>query len=438
MARLLSEGRTVALGRLVGMAIATGTSVLVARIAGTEGRGVLSLVTALPQVVMLVSGFGLMSANVFMIQRHGWEMDAVFGSGLVFLMLSATATALGLVLAADWLLGSILAGLSRTELLILAVALYPVFFHRLTVSLLHATRRIAVLMRQETLSHALRFVATAGLMSLVEPRVGIPLGFLVGTAVVSALDLQVLVRAGLRRLVCRADFLRRAIAFGVRSQAADIADGLQTRIDLFVVSMFCGVGQVGIFATARGLGELVLFPCIALTLPLYPRLVNMEPVAGGQLAAVAARALFWIALILSGLLVLTSHVVIEIVFGRAFAPARGPLLMLLAGTAPLAVCRVATSYLTSRGRPGAVAVLALCGFAVLLLLDIVLIPAHGPMGAAAASVAASLLVTTAAIILFVRTSGVGAGALFLPQEGDIGRVATALRQLRGRDAVDAP
>jgi O-antigen/teichoic acid export membrane protein len=99
-----------------------------------------------------------------------------------------------------------------------------------------------------------------------------------------------------------------------------------------------------------------------------------------------------------------SLVVIPLLFGAAFAPAVLPACILLIGLAGEGVAAVAIAYLYGNGMPGMASTGVGVGVAVTVVLDLILIPKMGIVGAAIASTAAYLSTTLACVWFFVMRS----------------------------------
>jgi O-antigen/teichoic acid export membrane protein len=105
-----------------------------------------------------------------------------------------------------------------------------------------------------------------------------------------------------------------------------------------------------------------------------------------------------------------SVVVIPLLFGAAFAPAVLPACILLIGLAGEGVAAVAIAYLYGHGMPGKASTGVGVGVAITVVLDLVLIPKMGIVGAAIASAAAYLSTTLACVGFFVMQSRPPAGS----------------------------
>jgi O-antigen/teichoic acid export membrane protein len=95
----------------------------------------------------------------------------------------------------------------------------------------------------------------------------------------------------------------------------------------------------------------------------------------------------------------SATVVLPVLYGEAFRDAVVPAVWICLGLVVEPAAGVASGYLLGSGRPGLNSLILGGGFIVTLVLDLLLIPRHGSLGAAWAS-AAAYLVTD---VLLVRS-----------------------------------
>jgi O-antigen/teichoic acid export membrane protein len=197
---------------------------------------------------------------------------------------------------------------------------------------------------------------------------------------------------------------RRVWLFAIRGQVGNVMLLVNLRFDFVIVDVLAGSAALGIYAVASKYAELLRQPSDAVLWVAYPRFAR-----GGGAAPVAAaratmrRAGFCVAAGAVPLAAL-SVVVIPLLFGAAFAPAVLPACILLIGLAGEGVAAVAIAYLYGHGMPGKASTGVGVGVAVTVLLDLVLIPKMGIVGAAIASTAAYLSTTLACVGFFVMQS----------------------------------
>jgi O-antigen/teichoic acid export membrane protein len=161
---------------------------------------------------------------------------------------------------------------------------------------------------------------------------------------------------------------------------------------------------LGVYAVASKFAELMRLPATACNYVLYPRFSR----SARDVADAEARRLLPRALVLTAaatpLMALGAVVVLPLLYGEAFAGAVLPTCVLLVGLTVEGAAAVASAYLWGIGRPGANSAAMAAGVLVTVVLDVLLIPRHGAMGAAIASSSAYLVTTAVLVVLTDRLS----------------------------------
>jgi O-antigen/teichoic acid export membrane protein len=184
---------------------------------------------------------------------------------------------------------------------------------------------------------------------------------------------------------------RRVAGFGLRSQVGGVVGLLNLRFDFLVLGSIAGTGAVGIYAVSSKYAEFLRLPALALTWVTYPRVARMGAAAfaaRGRRMVAPLIALGGLAAVALGLLAMP---LLPVVYGQAFRSAVWPALIILGGLVAEPAAGVASAFLLGTGRPGLNSALLGAGLAVTLLMDLLLIPAHGAVGAAWASATAYLM-----------------------------------------------
>lgn len=186
-------------------------------------------------------------------------------------------------------------------------------------------------------------------------------------------------------------------AYSLRSAPAAIFNYMTSRVDVWFVSYFTGLEYAALYSAALGLSELAAFVPQAIGTALHvteSRADVREDEARDDL-----RRLLALSLVLTGCLVLTAPTGLRLVFGDRFTPAAPSLRLLLVGSAILGLQRMIASRSAGRGRPEIMSWAALTSTLLLVALCAILVPAHGMLGAATASVIAYAAGAVATIIL---------------------------------------
>ncbi len=198
---------------------------------------------------------------------------------------------------------------------------------------------------------------------------------------------------------------REICSYGLRGQVGGVVLLLNLRLDFAILGAIAGPAVLGTYAIASKYAELLKLPGVALTWVTYPRLAR----AGEAETSRSARRLLVPALLavaLAGIpLFVLAGPVLVLLYGNEFDAAVRPAHILVAGLVLAGASGVASGYLYGRGRPGLNSGALSVGLAITVVLDLLLIPRHGAVGAAIASTAAYLVTDVILIAMLIKLSG---------------------------------
>jgi len=197
---------------------------------------------------------------------------------------------------------------------------------------------------------------------------------------------------------------RRVASYGLRGQVGGLITLLNLRLDFAVLGAMAGPAVLGAYAVASKYAELLRLPGTALTWVTYPRLAGLDPTEAARRARRMIRPAVLAVLLAAVPLALLADPVMRLLYGDQFAPAIAPAQVLLAGMLLGGASGVASGYLYGRGSPGVNSLVLGLGLGVTVVLDLLLIPRHGAMGAAIASTAAYLCTDAVLVGVLVRLS----------------------------------
>ncbi|UCF09577.1 MAG: oligosaccharide flippase family protein [Candidatus Bipolaricaulota bacterium] len=446
---VLPEGIRFYAARLAHVGLTFAVAVLLARLLGPDGKGAVQLLWLVPQLAAAVLILGLHQANVYLlgVDREGGvtREPQLLWNGLyacaVLGAAGAVAIAVGrLPLARVLGLGAEASALGLAAVLIPLTMLWTIALHFLLGRLAFRERNLL-----EVTTTALLAVATAVLVWGARLGAG---GAVVARIVALAIALLLaawwLGRSGLRMRpvppVPR--LLRAALGYGMRSQAGNVLQMMNLRLDMLFVGGFLGTTEVGIYSVAVAVGELLWFLPTAMGSVLFPTIAGRDMERSSGVASRACRQ----ALLLTGLgaaaMAIAGRWLLPLVFGGAFADAWIPLLVLLPGIVALAFHRVLIFALMSWGRPQEMSYAALLALVVTIVLDLLLIPRWGILGAAAASTLAYATCGGYTAIRFLHVTGTAWTSICVPRRADlcelwdhaVDSVRGAARGLRGGGA----
>ncbi|MFB4390818.1 MULTISPECIES: oligosaccharide flippase family protein [unclassified Pseudomonas] len=394
-------------------------NVLLARILGPSERGLFALLSTLPDLISAATSGGLNSAVGYQAAKQR-DMGLLLTQVLVYGCLLAGL----LTLVCVFLVREFGADLDVTLqlgllawLLLLAVPMTVLKSGLLTLH--NASGGVGAfnaLRLTESLAPLLLFLGLFWMWQ-DEALEAALISWLCGIAVVLVLGLWWLRRQHPLALRWSRSGQRELLTYGARSHPDLLFQQLILRSDYLFIGAMLGSTALGHYAMASAAAELLLIVPEAVTTPLMKRLLQQDagmdkltPLALRLTATVMLGACLGMALIGEWLIVT--------LFGAAYQHAYPALLALLPGLLGLCYASILRLDLLGKNRPGTVSLMMGAGAALNLVLNVLLIPQWGIVGAAAASSIAYLAVTVAMLVLYCRLGGTPLGQTLIVLPSD--------------------
>jgi O-antigen/teichoic acid export membrane protein len=408
--------------RLLQFACTVAVAFLLARLLGPEGRGVYSLLLLLPSTLFAIGQLGLPSALTFF---------------------AGAGRSLGSLLAAAIGLGTVLAGVLLVASLLALPALQPVLFEAAPLQLLQVAALAlpiqlaasffgSILWGRQLVRPYSRVLAvqSVGWLLAVGGLVGVA-----GVGVPGALASYMLVTGGGALAVVILALRQRSseqvaeraigtsreavgagtlLGYGLRLYPAGLTTFLSYRADLFLLSALLGdAAAIGLYAVAVSFAEISFQVPDSVATVFYPRVAGSERAEADRMAPSMARFTLLASAIAAVALIPLVWLAIRIVL-PAFDGSLLPFLILLPGAVALGLSKVLSGYISGLGRPGPVSVIAASALGVNLILNLVLIPPLGIVGAALASMTSYAAHAALTVGLASGLSGAGYREFILP------------------------
>ena len=389
LARATSTGVRVMGLRVSGYAVGFVASVLLARALGPAGRGLYAYPVVLLGIVVAIGHIGLEFAQVYL-AGQGQDLRRMWADATAFSLAAGAvcwAAIVGVVAIDPRVAGGLPLSWIVVELGLVPVLLMILYW----ASLLQLGGRLVVAAWASWYGVALQAAAVVVLFllhQLTPFRVLILQWLTNGSAWL--LLLLACRRAGLVSLRVDPALLRRSVAFGVRAYVAQVFFFLLLRVDQILVRGYAGYRQLGLYALATTVAELLWLLTDPLAAALLPHVVRARPGEGRRMSFAMARLSLWISVIAAVGAWFLAPLAVPVVYGRGFAGAVPALRLLLPGVVALAATRPLGAVLVKEGRAAILSVLGLCALGLNVALNLVLLPRIGIRGASIASCACYL------------------------------------------------
>ncbi len=387
-----------------------GLQIILARSLGPEGLGAYATILALATVFSVTGGLGMPLAAVRYVPVYvATSADAALRGFLRAALRLTVATSVPVALCFA-LVFVMTPALSAAPAAVLAgAAMIPVL--GLGALALGTLQGLGQPMRADLLVNLGRTAMTAGFvllawwLGLATPEVALWL-----TALAGLIAWAIAAIAARRALPARGPpseaERRHWIESGMTFVLAMASVSLIERLDTIMLAALDSAEAAGIYSVASRLALTVMLATssvLSLLAPAMARQAGKQDREGLQRsAALAATLMLTLSFGVATMLALASPWLLP-AFGRDFTAAAAPFAILLAGQVAIAACGAPGGLLAMSGRHRAMIVVALGAVILDMVLCLLLVPAFGPEGAAAATVT-TLLAQAMALSLVVRRS----------------------------------
>jgi len=411
--------------RYAGLLIAVLGSVVIARALGASGRGGYAFVVAAVTTVYSVAHLSVEQALVALWDDEAGQTSLV-GSGLVVALVSGVVGCVVLVALVVTGMASLPAGVGLW-MVVAGGSVLPLWLASLYVNaVLTNDGRFGVINAVTLMTAVLQVVVLLGLAATGDLTVGaVVLVWAAATALPLLVQLPAVMRhPGIGRP--RLAVMRKLVGLGLRYHLGMTALSLVLRVDVLLLASRVSVDQVGVYSLGVTIVELVLMATNSYAQVAVQVQIRGEPRATSGFTAHVARTSLVLAVVMLGVIWATGPFLVVRVFGQSFRGATSVIAMLSPGMAALALQRPLGIYVTRLNRPWPVTIGMVAALAANVLLNLVLIPVWGILGAAVASMLVYVCIAAWTATWFVRSGEVAAREL-RPRLSDLQQVITSVR-----------
>ena len=363
-----------------------GSNVLLSRALGPSGKGVIDLANATTALFSLVLGGSLAAGLTKVVAQHR-GVPAVLARPLTIWMTLAVLLTTGWLASAPQL--SIRLGLLPAQpgwfwivylsiAIMLALALAQIRGALVGLQALIGVNRIEIGVKAATLVMfaLLPLLSGAGTKAFA-------LAALAGNAGMT-FAFALLLRW--RWKPATSGSWHELLQFSMSLHGANVLYYVTQRIDVFFVQAQHGSSEVGIYALAVTLTQILLLASNAFALPLLPSIsAQSDPAVATGATSRVVRLYLSLSVIGAIMLAAVMSWALPLVFGVAFAPSLMPMLILLPGVIAFGLTNILISYFFGRGHARYNLALSFSGLIITIVGNMALTPRFGAIGAAITS-----------------------------------------------------
>lgn len=394
--------------RIFNLGLALGSSIIIARALGPEGKGIYSLAVLLPSLVIIFTNPGLGPATVYYVGQRKYSPKKVFGNNIIFSSLvSILASLIGLIII-FFFSNALFPNIAR-EYLLLALSLIPVhIFLSSILDILLAFQKIKkynlVSFVQEVI-----FLFLTGLFFLglhLGVREVIILEFISFFIACIVLFFWAKKETGEIHFGLDKFYFRRFLVYGIKVYLANVLSFLRKRLSLFLVNIYLNPLAVGFYSIASGLAEKIWLIPQSAGIVLFPRVsseTNKDRLK--NFTPLVCRNVLFITFIVAILFFILSDWVIPLLYSETFLESIVPFKILLIGTVAISGSVSMANDISGRGKPMINVYLSLIVVIINIILSIILLPIFGILGAAWATTSSYIVNFILKTIVYSKISG---------------------------------
>jgi O-antigen/teichoic acid export membrane protein len=413
--------------QFVSVAAGLATQILLARSLGPYNKGILDLFLLVPVMISSTTEMGLLSANTYYAGKNTYAFHVLHSNSIAWsVAVGIIVFGVGSLVCA--LSGSPFGSLSPTVFILSLATVLPSIYFLLWSGLMYGSDEV----RKVYIVTSLAAVASLGAYALA---------LVLGAALPTVIWLGgglLFVRAAMSVYSIRTRIspfqlsraaLKQSLLYGLALFVGLAVNTLHVRISQFLVEAISGPKELGFYALAVRIAELVwLLDYVVMTASLY-RVTS----ADRQQAVLASQRTVKLVLIIvlpASLAVFAlAPVLIPLLFGNAFSPSILPLWFLLPGIIAFSAARSLAPFVAYQyGKPWFNTASASVAFLINIAANLVLIPRFGISGAALASSISYAVNFILIGWIFVRVSGATLTETFWPSREDFTLVVRFLKE----------
>ena len=377
------------------------TGVIVARALGVSGRGELTAILTVTQLVGWAFGFGCNEATAYYHARHRDTAGVVTAWILLLVPAGLLAVVAGEAILPAALHAQSSSTIHLARLFMLSAVLTPIGLIKLGILL--GTQRYLLynlLGFGQPAAIAVIYAVLAGTGSLSTATA------LVVTLGVSLVFGVVLMMQTLPGRIGRPDWprARGSIWYGIRAHGTNVGGMMNSRLDLMIIPAFLTASSVGLYSVATNISWVVVSISAAIAAIVLPAAARHAE-QGVEVVVRSLQATFCIACLLALAIAVAGGAALRILYGAGFERGLAPLRLLLPGSVCYACAAVLWSGLYALNRPLTAAATQALGLVVTVTGLTLFLAAGGIEVAAVVSTIAYGAVFLSALVLYRRAAG---------------------------------
>ncbi|MCK4330050.1 polysaccharide biosynthesis C-terminal domain-containing protein [candidate division WOR-3 bacterium] len=377
-------------------------SVLVVRLIGAEGKGILSVVYTFFGISVSFGFLSLGSGLIYYASKRG-KKEIYINSGLIYSLLVS-------------ILLIILSLIFRNYFKNLFFKSIPIkyFYFGIGLIFLYCIGKITtaltrVMERPVIYNSALlinKIVYIFCLIGFWISKINITVSTVIISLAISLIVGEIYILFKFREYLSissvKLNAIGKMLSFGIKEHIGVIAQKLNLKLDILIMSALLLPRDIGIYSIAVLFAQLIWYVPDSIGIFLYPQIAQKnDRISSATLTTKINRINLAIVVIIGIFLFFISNPLIPFMYGKEFITSVKVVKILLLGTIGLSIAKILTKYFAGIGRPIICSYGSIVGLIFNIPLLLYLIPKYGILGAAIATTLSYLIISIYLILAFL-------------------------------------
>lgn len=434
MNKIFQDSSYVLISSLVSLGVSLGASILIARLLGPEGKGVITLVMQIAGLGSTLLTFGLSLAYQYYLGKNEIKLDEVIGHILIQSLIVTLLVVIFINIGGDNLLLQISKqALSHTLIIIAMVLLIletiSAYINGPLMALYNGVKQNSLFAIMSTLLYGLGLVTFTWILGW--GVVGVVVAYITGVFVRIIFSWNKIFTSAHKTITLNWFKLSKPLfIYGSSMMVGQFLLVSVFRIDTFLVNLYLDSGALGIYSIAFTFAELLLLIPRSFGVAIFPRM--NKSVLNDKVSMMLKTAKINLILVVFGacIMLLGGYPIIKLLYGAKFESAFLALVWLLPGVIAMSLTYSSYHYFfSSTGRPYILAATYGLGILVNIVCNLILIPVMGINGAALSSSITYIIITITFILVISKQTKLSIRKIVIPGLEDIRVLFSAFTKL---------
>jgi len=399
-----------------------GASIIIVRTLGPEGQGIYFLAILLPSFLLTFCNLGVAPSSIFYIGKKKYPVKEIIGNNVILsIFLGIIGFLIGLIIIL-FFSNSLFQGVARIYLF-LALILLPLFLFVTFVN--YVFLGLQKIKEFNSIIILQKFVFLI-LLSICLLIFKLGLKATIGANILSYLIIATILIYFIRKIIgvfklkFNKFYIKNAFGYGFKVYISNIISFFHYRIGAFLINIFLNPIAVGFYSVAIALAEKLWLFSQSAGMVLFPKVSSeTDEKRLKEFTPFVCRNVLLIAAIAAILLFFFGPLLITLFYSKKFLSSILPFQILLVGTVPMSGWQILANDLYGRGKPKLNIYISLTSVMLNIILNILLIPKFGIVGAAWATSVSYTFAFLAIAILYSRVSGNSISKIIFAQRSDL-------------------